>query len=253
MNSPDSTDHDAQMRLRHGNAADQAELAALAARDPALQEDLADWDRQDAALRALYDPVAREPVPGRHRAVLAQAELAGPRNWARIAAMLTILAIGAAGGALGYRLLGDAASQPTLATAAFRAYATYSVEIRHPVEVAGTDEAHLSEWLSNRLGQRIALPDLSKRGFSLMGGRVLPDVNGPAALMMYRDDLGRRLVLYVASEPGKDESTFQYTQREAVRSYWWFDDDLGCALVGDLTRDQLHELAIDAYEQITGA
>ena len=48
------------LRLRHGTAADRARLAGLAAGDASLAEELAEWDRQDAALRALYAPVAEE-------------------------------------------------------------------------------------------------------------------------------------------------------------------------------------------------
>ncbi|WP_353474559.1 anti-sigma factor [Salipiger sp. H15] len=254
MTPPDRTD-DALMRLRHGTDADRARLAALAAEDPALRESLAEWDRQDAALRALYDPVARERVPERHLDVLARAERRGrrgPAPWARIAAAVALLALGAAGGVAGSRLLGGADHGPMLASAAFRAYATYSVESRHPVEVAASEEPHLTNWLSNRLGERIVLPDLSKRGFSLMGGRVVPDANGPAVLLMYSDAEQRRLVLYVAPGPGMAESTFKFAQRDAMRGFWWFDENLGCALVGDLTRDRLHDIAVDAYEQITG-
>ena len=41
------------LRLRHGSASDQARLQALAVEDAALAARLADWDREDAALRAL--------------------------------------------------------------------------------------------------------------------------------------------------------------------------------------------------------
>lgn len=243
------------LRLRHGDEADRARLVTMAAEDPALRESLAEWDRQDAALRALYEPVARERVPERHRDVIARAERRGERTstvWARIAAVVALLAIGATGGAVGSRLTGSADPDQALASAAFRAYATYTVERRHPVEVAASEEPHLTNWLSNRLGERIVLPDLSKHGFSLMGGRVLPDASGPAVLLMYSDADQRRLVLYVAPGPGREESAFQFAQRDAVRGYWWYDDNLGCALIGDLTRDRLHDISRDAYEQITG-
>lgn len=256
MTERDHIESAAQMRLRHGSPAEQAELAARAARDPALHSDLAAWDRQDAALRALYDPVAQEPVPAALQAVLQRAERraehrSGLPVWSQLIAACLLLAVGATGGALGARWAGRA--ETPLAMAAFRAFATYSVETVHPVEVAATQEPHLSTWLSNRLGRQIAPPDLSRSGFSLMGGRVLPDINGPAVLMMYRDAQGRRLTLYVAPEPGRGEQPPEFAQRDTARSYWWFDDSLGCAVVGDLTREVLHGVAMEAYQQITGA
>lgn len=257
MRGSDRKDDAALMRLRHGTTAERDELAAAADRDPALRKDLETWDRQDAALHALYDPVAKEPVPARHNALLMQMERAGggsPPRWRRIAAVLALLLVAnASGGGLGYHLATVRAPGVELVSAAFRAYSTYTPEAAHPVEVTASEDPHLSDWLSNRLGRRIAVPDLSTRGFTLMGGRVLPGANGPAVMIMYRDDQGRRLTLYIATAPDREESRFEFVQRDSVRSYWWFDDDLGCALVGDLTREALHDIAVDTYEQITGA
>ena len=71
------------LRLRHGPAADQARLRALAETDAGLAALLADWDRQDAALRALYAPVAEEPVPDHLRTMIAAASRAEDRPPAR--------------------------------------------------------------------------------------------------------------------------------------------------------------------------
>ena len=256
MRGSDRKDDAALMRLRHGTAAEQADLTAAADRDPALRKDLETWNRQDAALHALYDPVAKEPVPARQGALLMQVERAGgtPPRWRRIAAVLALLLVAnASGGGLGYHLATVRAPGVDLVSAAFRAYATYTPKAAHPVEVTASEDPHLSGWLSNRLGRRIAVPDLGPHGFTLMGARVLPGANGPAVMIMYRDDQGRRLTLYIATASDREESRFAFVQRDSVRSYWWFDDDLGCALVGDLTREALHDIAVDTYEQITGA
>ena len=57
---------------------------------------------------------------------------------------------------------------------------------RHPVEVDATQEAHLVQWLSKRLGHPLVVPDLTKAGFQLIGGRLLPSEGGPAAQFMYQ-------------------------------------------------------------------
>lgn len=239
------------LRLRHGSAGDQARLHTLATGDAALAEDLAEWDRQDAALRALYAPVADEPVPARLTAAVAAARTdkraPSAAAW-RIAAALALLALGFLAGWSGARMLHPAGS--ALAQTAMASFATYAVEVAHPVEVGAEDEAHLVKWLSKRLGTPIRPPDLSQDGFRLIGGRLLPGETSPAALLMYEDEMGRRLALYVTRREG-GETELAFAEEPGRRAFWWIEDGLGCALVGDLPRDTLRHLAISAYHGLT--
>lgn len=249
---PDMDDA-ALLALRHGSAEDRERLERLSEGDPALRDRLADWDRQDAALHALYDPVADEPLPGRLTALLAQP--AAPRLglW-RIAAMLAPLAVGVALGWGGARWTGDGTGgADSLLASAIRAHDTYVVEVVHPVEVPASDEAHMTKWLSKRVGQQLAVPDLTADGFHLVGGRVLPDTRGAAALMMYEDDQGQRLTLYIAPEPRQPETALRFADTGPTRGVWWVEGDLGCAVVGDLPKDRLKAVATRAYDQLTGA
>ncbi len=239
------------IRLRHGDAAAQATLAALAEGQPEVAARLAEWDRQDAAIRTLYAPVAEEPVPERMRTRLREAARRRPPRpafpFARLAAAVALLALGFAGGWAAARL---GPGESALAQAAFRSHATYVVETAHPVEVSASDGAHLVKWLSKRLGQPLTPPDLGAQGFRMIGGRLLPGETGAAAMLMYEDDLGRRLSLYVTrAEGGGDD--LRFAEAPGARAFWWIDGDLGCALVGDLPRDQLRSLAITAYHALT--
>ena len=242
------------VRLRHGLASDQVRLQTLAAGDPALAETLVEWDRQDAALRSLYGTVAEEPLPDRLTAPLAAARQAVQQPLAaqwRIAAGIALLAFGFAAGWGGARMM-----QPPvmsgLAQAAMAGFATYSVEARHPVEVAADDEAHLVQWLSKRLGTPFRPPDLSANGFRLLGGRLLPGTASPAALLMYEDDVGRRLALYLTRSDGA-ESELAFAEEPGRQAFWWVEGDLGCALAGDLPRETMRRLAIEAYHDLTEA
>ena len=114
------------------------------------------------------------------------------------------------------------------------------------------DEAHLVKWLSKRLGTPIRPPDLSPDGFRLIGGRLLPGETSPAALLMYEDVLGRRLALYVTRREG-GETELAFAEEPGRRAFWWIEEGLGCALVGDLPRDALRRLAISAYHGLTEA
>jgi anti-sigma factor RsiW len=244
------------LRLRHGDAKCRKELAALIEADPGLAQRLSEWDRQDAALATLYNPLAGEPVPERHRTLIAAAALE-PR-WSlrlpyRIAATLVLVTAGAWAGWVTSQQLSPKVAELDLSTAALRAYATYTVEVSHPVEVPASDAVHLETWLSKRIGRPIAPPDLSKAGFQLLGGRVVPDEHGTAALMMYENTLGQRVTLYVAPWPTDVETAFRYANGEAAQAFWWVGNSLGCALVGDLPRDVLRQISLDAYAQIDPA
>ena len=245
------------LRLRHGSSEAQARLAVLARNDPAIRQKLADWDHQDAAMHALYGPLGEEPIPARHRRILAAAETVSrrmpPLAYARVAAAIALLAVGAAGGWLAALHLGPGAARPELAAEALRAYSTYVVEVAHPVEVPASDEAHLVTWLSKRLGHAITPPDFAAYGFHLLGGRVVPDSNGTAALMMYEDDLGRRITLYVAPSKNGAETAFRFAASDGAQGFWWVDEGIGCALVGDLPRETLRAIAVAAYDQLIAA
>ncbi len=249
-------DDETLVRLRHGGSGQKAELDALVGSDTSVRERLTEWDRQDAALRALYDPVAEEPVPQRHLDLLDRAAApAWPARHllARAAAVAALVAIGFVGGWTAAWM-----GQPTevgrnLAENALRTHATYVAEVAHPIEVSASDETHLTGWLSRRLRHRITPPDLEPYGFRLMGGRVVPDTNGAAAMMMYEDDIGRRITLYVARAPSGAESEIRFTENGIAKGFWWIEDDLGCAIIGDLPRDILRAISVKAYDELTKA
>lgn len=122
------------------------------------------------------------------------------------------------------------------------AHAVYTPEVRHPVEVGSDQETHLAARLSKRLGGI---------GFNLVGGRLLPGENGPAAQFMYQNTTGLRLTLYVRSGLFKNrETAFRYAQEGNVGVFYWADGPLGYALSGELDRERLLEAANIAYHGI---
>lgn len=226
------------------------------ASDPAAGETLDEWQRQDAAVRALYGPVAAELVPHRLSAIIRRAEVeeaaraGGPRRPLMAAVAAVALAFGLAGGWLARDLMAPRPLALSLPAGAMRAHETFVVEVAHPVEVPASDDAHLLSWMSKRLGHDIQPPDLGEAGFALLGGRILPDDGGVAGLFMYEDAAGRRVTLYVAPEGAADETAFQFAEDGGTQSFFWTDRDLSYAVVGDLPRDELRRIAVAAYDQL---
>ena len=124
------------------------------------------------------------------------------------------------------------------------AHAVFTPEVRHPVEVAADQEAHLVKWLSKRLGATL------EAGYALIGGRLLPATEGPAALFMYESERGERMTLYVQS-PGEDmpETAFRYEHEGGVGVFYWIDRPLSYAISGEMERARLLDLAEAVYEQ----
>jgi anti-sigma factor RsiW len=244
-------DDETIVNLRERGLDGRLELDALAAEDANLARTLADWDRQDASMRTLYGPVADEPIPDRLLAIANRRHLRRwSPAWTRIAAILAIFVCGAATGWIAATMSAPGEFHKPLAAEALRAHSTFVVEVVHPVEVPGSDETHLANWLSKRLGHKIKPPDFARYGFQLMGGRILPEENGAAAQMMYEDNSGRRLTLYVAREQGARETAFRFVEGDQVNGFWWIDGELGCAIIGDLPRETLRSISVSAYDQL---
>lgn len=235
-----------------------AVMATRLANDPAAQATLAEWQRQDAAIEALYQPVAREPVPDRLSDVIRRAEAEDAaqayghpqtRLWL-VAATIAALAVGTGAGWFARDLTTPAAASQTLAANAMRAYDTYVVEVAHPVEVAASDAEHLNAWMSKRLGHETRPPDFAAAGFTLMGGRIVPSDQGAAALYMYDNAEGQRITLYIAPQGASSTTAFQFAEQGATQSFYWMDRDLSYAVVGTVPREVLRRIALAAYDQL---
>jgi anti-sigma factor RsiW len=232
----------------------RAAVAAWLAAHPEDAERIENYRRLAEELRSTYQGVLDEPVPERLERALR------PSGARRIALVGICVALGAAlGGIAGWQLHAmrqvpvpstDAAA--VLARRAAVAHATYSPEVRHPVEVGADQEAHLVAWLSKRLGTQLRAPKLESVGYSLVGGRLLPGENGPVAHFMYQCKAGTRVTLYVRSDMGSNRSTaFRYAREGNVGVFYWVDSKLGYALSSaDISKEDLLNVANAAYQQL---
>ena len=114
---------------------------------------------------------------------------------------------------------GASAAAPTefepIAADALDAHKLYVVEVRHPVEVPGSERAHMTQWLSKRLGTTLRMPDLQAIGLKLVGGRLLPGPTGAAAFYMYEGASGERFTIYCA-KAGASETRAALHERGQV-------------------------------------
>lgn len=230
----------------------RAEVEAYLAAHPEAAEKLAAYKQQNEMLHALFDPALDEAIPARLRKA-APARMPALRHAApalRYAAMVAWLAVGVAAG---YMLRGPAvlSSAPiALAQQAVAAHVVYAPEVAHPVEVDAKQEAHLVKWLSKRLDGDVRPPHLAELGYELVGGRLLPAGEGPAAQFMYQDARGQRLTLYVRRDAKDGETAFRYAKQGTVSVFYWVDGPFGYALSGEQGKSDLLQIAHSVYQQL---
>lgn len=261
---------EAEIQAYVDDALPEARRAALDAyleQHPHEAERVRLYKAQKLALRARYAPVLDEPVPERLLRAAALPPAATPRRggrfdgtaW-RVAAGIMLLA---AGTTVGWTIRGLAAAPGSragaagsaelaaLARHAAMAHQVYSPELRHPVEVGASQQDHLVQWLSRRLGARLHPPTLAGLGYELLGGRLLPGTNGPVAQFMYQNAAGARLTLYVSTENAANRDTgFRYAREGRVNVFYWIDGRFGYALSGDIDRGALDQVAEQVYRQL---
>lgn len=233
----------------------RAVVEAWLATRPDEAERLAAYRRLSGEVRVAYQSMLSDPMPD------TLARFVRPRTpLRRIAIAAAWVVLGAAIGSMatlelratraGGSFLADESA--AMARRAAIAHATYSPEVRHPVEVAAADETHLVAWLSKRLGVQVRVPKLDDAGMSLVGGRLLPGETGPVAQFMYQTPNGRRLTLYVRQErQHNSETAFRYARENNVGVFYWIDRDCGYAIASaDLSREELLKVADLVYKQL---
>jgi anti-sigma factor RsiW len=206
------------------------------------------WRAMADALHARYDSVADEAVPKR---LEIERLVRQPRKlvYGAIAASLVAFI---AGGGVGWLAHGASASPSAfqaLTVDALDAHRLYVVEVRHPVEVPGSELAHLQQWLTKRCGWIVRAPELDATGLKLVGGRLLPGPTGPASFLMYESASGERFTLY-ASRGKIATAQMRYTAAENSGAMYWSEDNVGYVLSGPTDKDRLNQVARLVYDQV---
>lgn len=207
------------------------------------------WRAQADAIRARYGDVVNEPIPAALK--LDRLIRSGRRATIGITAAAAVVAF-LLGGVAGWTARDASVVTPTrldtFTTEALSAHRLYIAEVRHPIEVKA-GEQHLVPWLSRRVGTTLRAPDLESFGLKLLGGRLLPGLQGPAALFMYEGANGERFTLYSSSQR-QPQTSFRYTVVDKFAAVHWIESEIGFVVSGPADRDRLGKIAQAAYEQM---
>src|SRR3954469_13465959 len=225
----------------------RADVEAWLASHPGDAERVRSWLAMAGGVHARYDAVADEPVPQR---LDVERLVRQPRKWFYGAVAATLAAF-IAGGGLGWLAHGAAASPSAFqnfTVDALDAHRLYVVEVRHPVEVPGSERAHLQQWLTKRCGWDVRAPELAANGLKLVGGRLLPGPTGPASFLMYESASGERFTLYT-SRAKTGTAQMRYTAAENSGAMYWSEAGVGYVLSGPVDKTRLNQVARLVYDQ----
>lgn len=246
------------------------------------------WRRQNAALRAAFEPAALEmlPLSLKDAATRTNAPQQGPietgaihwgrpgasrpsqrldeirasrRRQAALSTVLTLLAGAAVAGlaALVFAGRNEAPRPPVSAVLtqsyagrASLTYATYASDAR-PVEIEVSRKGELIAWLAERVGFSRP-PNLAGLGLRLIGGRVTPGVAAPAGLLIYERADGARLGLYFERAEAAG-APLAPRAAQGVTAIEWRAGGFAFVLVGPLAQEEMQAAAESAATAIAAA
>ena len=224
-------------------------VEAYLAAHPEAAGQVRDYVRLNEGLRALGASLESSPhaVTIKSRRPASALRVLRVMPWA--AAVAGLLALGGIGGWLAH---GRFAPYPRaeLSHLSAVAYQLYTAQEKHPVEVWASDRDHLQTWLTKCLKAPMVAPELAQEGYSLLGGRLLSNVQGAAALLIYQGKDNQRIGLYIAnlSDWGQGKPSFE--EVGALGTFTWIKGPFWYSLAGKLKAEDLKAMAREVNQQV---
>jgi anti-sigma factor RsiW len=245
------------------------------------------WRRQNAALRALYAPVAKETPPLSLRNAAHRNAAAGPApietgaiHWGRpsnssrtvrrldevrearrkkaiISSLLTLLAGAVLAGAAVFAITHAGVSRGSVPQVTFaqgyvdRADVSYLTYVRDskPIDIGADRMGDLIAALKLRVGFARA-PDLSSVGLRLLGGRVAPGLVAPAGFLVYENDNGARVALYFERAEAGPAPRIAPRVDSSLTAIEWRGAGMAFVLIGPLGSEAMQISAERAAAEI---
>lgn len=247
--------------------AERKELEQLIARDDEARRLLEMLQAGNAFGNKAFEEFLHDPVPlalvrrikqgpgvnpKTERVVAATPRQAKQRLWPRALAASVVLLL--AGGSSGYiigktsqdeaRHLKVAAARTWLDDIAdyHRVYARQTAE--HRVEVAASAGNRIESWLASNVGVTFSIPDLSSKGLTFEGARLLVATGKPVAQLMYRDQEGDVVAIcFLKSTPGTADGKMTESMRDDIAMISWQKGAASYVVVGPSSDPGLQQLA----------
>lgn len=209
----------------------------------------------------LHDPVPLSLVrqikqgpsanPKTERVVASAPRRAKIRMWPRaLAASVALLLIGGSTGFIIGKTGNDGMAPANVSAARtwlddiadyHRVYSRQTAE--RLVEVPATDD-RIQSWLSASVGVNFALPDLTDKGLTFEGARLLVAAGKPVAQLLYKNEDGDVFAIcFLKSQPGTADGKMTESMRDDIAMISWQKSGASYVVVGPSSDANLHQLA----------
>jgi anti-sigma factor RsiW len=235
-------------------------VEALLRDHPGVAARVSDYRHQNDLMRQLFEPAGGAPPTEDQERLLSALEQRLGRSrlamlWRPAMAAAAGLFLAATLGAVGTEYYDERTAvvqepMPSFADTAARVHSFYASGTSEPTEFGADAAAKLGTLLDKRLGAPLRLPDLSQKGFNLVGGRLLPAVDGAAAQLLYRDQAGRVVTVFLGPADKARLTATRSSDRKDLSLYAWLDGRIGVAVVGGLSGDELRGIAEAAQRSL---
>lgn len=198
---------------------------------PDAHDRLAHYAEQQLALAAAAAEPSWPALPGPLVQDLEQALRRGMwrQRLSRVAA--TVLLVAAGWGANDLLRRPVFASLPDYAQQALDAHEIFANDPTRPVEIPGTRPEEIRRWLTAKLGEKVAVPDLRRLGLALVGARVLGTEEGATGQLLYEDALGRRMTLSLAPDEALAPDSPVMEEFQGLEVGLWRSEDFAMAAI----------------------
>ncbi|OBZ93237.1 membrane protein [Pararhizobium polonicum] len=248
------------------NEAERKELDQLVARDDEARLVLEMLKAGNAFGNKGFEEFLHDPVPLSLVRQIKQGPGAAPkaervanaaprktrtRLWPRaLAASIVLLLVGGSTGFMIGKTSNDGAVPVNVAAARtwlddiadyHRIYARQTAE--HLVEVpAGNSK--IESWLASNVGVNFTLPDLTGKGLTFEGARLLVAAGKPVAQLMYKNEDGDVFAIcFLKSKPGASDGRMTESMRDDIAMISWQKDGASYVVVGPSADADLQQLA----------
>ncbi|HTO32708.1 MAG TPA: anti-sigma factor [Pararhizobium sp.] len=248
------------------NEAERKELEQLVARDDEARLVLEMLKAGNVFGNKAFEEFLHDPVPLSLVRQIKQGPGANPkaervmtsaprrvkvRLWPRaLAASIALLLIGGSTGFIIGKTGNDGMAPTNVASARtwlddiadyHRIYSRQTAE--HLVEVPATDD-RIESWLSASVGVNFALPNLTEKGLTFEGARLLVAAGKPVAQLMYQNEDGDIFAIcFLKSKPGTADSKMTENMRDDIAMISWQKSGVSYVVVGPSADASLQQLA----------
>jgi len=235
----------------------RAEVEAYLATNPAEAVRLAAYRDQNITLHALFDPGRDNKLElppdlaalGRQlQHGLDRTEARAPKARRPTRRLAACVALVVSAGAAGWLAMEQSVWRDDPLVALTRQASDASAQLasnKAAAPAVQSEDLKVASWLAALPGDTPQqLPDLEALGFGLAAQQVIRTASGqPAAQLLYQDESGQRVTLYMRAGGTADQITFTFTKVGEDAQFFWQDEHMGYSLVGRMPQDKLLRIA----------